>query len=103
LRAATATALRLPENSKTGNGIFGSALGLFFGLSDEYDVRLKLVKAVASIFLEKHGQFFAPLYRFDVRVVDQASRRLQVDLEGCVHGGEIVSWRFEFATGSMTS
>jgi predicted Ser/Thr protein kinase len=103
LRAATATALRLPENSKTGNGIFGSALGLFFGLPDEYDARLKLVKAVASSFLEKHGQFFAPLYRFDVRVVDQASRRLQVDLEGRVHGGEIVSWRLEFATGSMTS
>ena len=54
------------------------------------------MRAAASEFVETHGQYFAPLYRFDVQVVDESSRRLRVELEGRIDGGDVVKWPFEF-------
>jgi hypothetical protein len=96
-RAAIEVTLRLEQNSKLGNGAFGSSLSQIFDLPDHYESRLKFVTATVARFVETHGQFFAPLYRFDVQVVDESKRRLRVEVSGCVAGGDVVTWPFEFS------
>jgi len=97
LKGAIETAVRLPEHSETGNGIFGSEICLFFQGPHDYDIRRIQVKRATANLLQNHGHFFSPIYRFDVRVLDESSHRLRVELEGRVHTGEVVEWAFDFA------
>ena len=97
LKAATETALRLPRHTHADNGIWGSTLGQFFDKPPNYDSRLRLVREVASRFVQDAGHFFQVLYRFDVRVIDEIDQRLRVDVDGQVHGDEFIDWTFEFS------
>ena len=81
-----------------GNGIWGSPIHEFFNVPADYDSRLDLLTGAAKAFLDKCGHFFSVIYRFDVRVLDEASRTLRVDLDGEVYGDKLVEWRFEFST-----
>jgi hypothetical protein len=98
LKAATETAMRLPQHSEVGNDIWGSPLYGFFTVPADYDSRLKLLTSAVAGFLEKCGHFFSVIYRLDVRVVDEAAHRLCVEMDGRVHGQQHVEWRFEFST-----
>ena len=97
LRAAVATALQLPQNSPTGNKVFGTPLCSFFDVPMNCDARLKYVRSAVSVLQQQHGHFFRPLYKVDVTVLEEADRRLRVDVEGRVRDGAVVDWHFEFS------
>jgi hypothetical protein len=96
LRSALEVTLRLPEDSALGNRGYGSTLGNVFSVSSDYDSRLKVIKAAVSKIVETHGVYFAPLYKCDVTILDERTRRLRVEVEGRIAGGADVTWPFEF-------